>query len=160
MIVFTLTILALPEKSNLTQILAPLSSLTNKHIVLSIFLKLQVCLIFKGCVTKNATEKVEWCKWLLTCLSFHLTFRYCFEILFMYNFQILSKYYVSSNDFFDIRHVCVLGGKKCSLFVKFGVLCFLETPILRFAPFAYHRVSIHSKRVCDMIKSIILYLTD
>ena len=58
--------LALPEQSNLTQILAPLSSLMNKHIVLSIFLKLQVCLIFQGCVTKNATEKVEWCKWLLT----------------------------------------------------------------------------------------------
>ena len=29
-------------------------------------------------------------------------------------------------------HVCVSGGKKCSLFGKIGVLCFLETPVLRF----------------------------
>ena len=28
------------------------------------------------------------------------------------------------------------GGKKCSFFEKFGVLCFLETPVLRFALFA------------------------
>ena len=27
-------------------------------------------------------------------------------------------------------YVCVSGGKKCSFFGKFGVLCFLETPIL------------------------------
>ena len=30
-------------------------------------------------------------------------------------------------------YVCVSGGKKCSLVGKFGVLCFLETPVLRFA---------------------------
>ena len=29
-------------------------------------------------------------------------------------------------------YVCVSGGKKCSLFEKFCVLCFLETPVLRF----------------------------
>ena len=27
----------------------------------------------------------------------------------------------------------VSGGYKCSFFGKFGVLCFLETPVLRFA---------------------------
>ena len=26
--------------------------------------------------------------------------------------------------------LCVSGGKKCSFFGKFGVLCFLETPVL------------------------------
>ena len=31
------------------------------------------------------------------------------------------------------------GGKKCSLFGKFGVLCFLETPVLRFALLRYYR---------------------
>ena len=36
-------------------------------------------------------------------------------------------------------HVCVSGGKKCSFFGKFGLLCFLETPILRFTLFAYYR---------------------
>ena len=35
-------------------------------------------------------------------------------------------------------YVCVSGGKKCSFFVKFGVLCLLETPILRFAPLPYY----------------------
>ena len=29
--------------------------------------------------------------------------------------------------------VCVSGGKKCSFFGKFDLLCFLETPVLRFA---------------------------
>ena len=31
------------------------------------------------------------------------------------------------------------GGKKCSFFGKFGVLCFPETPILRFALLPYYR---------------------
>ena len=30
-------------------------------------------------------------------------------------------------------YVCVSGGKKCSFFRKFGVLCFLEAPVLGFA---------------------------
>ena len=30
-------------------------------------------------------------------------------------------------------HVCVSGSKKCLFFGNFGVLCFLETPVLRFA---------------------------
>ena len=29
-------------------------------------------------------------------------------------------------------YVCVSGGKKCLFFEKFVVLCFLETPVLRF----------------------------
>ena len=37
-------------------------------------------------------------------------------------------------------HVCVrIRGKKCSFFGKFGVLCFLETPVLRFALLPYYR---------------------
>ena len=34
--------------------------------------------------------------------------------------------------------VCVSGSKKCSLFEKFGVLCFLETPVLRFVRLPYY----------------------
>ena len=30
-------------------------------------------------------------------------------------------------------------GKECSFFGKFGVLCFLETPVLRFALLPYYR---------------------
>ena len=32
-----------------------------------------------------------------------------------------------------LTYVCMSGGKKCSFFGKFGVLCFLVTPVLRFA---------------------------
>ena len=36
-------------------------------------------------------------------------------------------------------YVCISGGKKCSFFGKFGVLSFLETPVLRFALLSYYR---------------------
>ena len=40
----------------------------------------------------------------------------------------------------------VSGGKKCSFFGNFGVLCFLETPVLRFALLPYYR-----RYQCDSI---------
>ena len=47
-----------------------------------------------------------------------------------------------------IRHtcVCVSGGKKCLFFGNFGVFCFLETPVLRFALLPYYR------RYCSYLK--------
>ena len=36
-------------------------------------------------------------------------------------------------------YVCASGGKKCSFFGKFGVLCFLVTSVLRFALLPYYR---------------------
>ena len=36
-------------------------------------------------------------------------------------------------------YVCVSGGKKCWFFGKLGVLCFLETPVLKFALLPYYR---------------------
>ena len=36
-------------------------------------------------------------------------------------------------------YVCVSGGKKCPFFRKFDVLCFLETPVLRFVLLPYYR---------------------
>ena len=36
-------------------------------------------------------------------------------------------------------HVCVSGGKKCWFFRKFGMLCFLLTPVLRFALLPYYK---------------------
>ena len=35
--------------------------------------------------------------------------------------------------------VCVLGSKKCLFLGKFGMLCFLVTPVLRFALLPYYR---------------------
>ena len=34
---------------------------------------------------------------------------------------------------------CVSRGKKCSFFGKFGMLCFLVAPVLRFARLPYYR---------------------
>ena len=36
-------------------------------------------------------------------------------------------------------YVCVSGGKKCSVFRKFDVLCFLVTPVLRFTLLLYDK---------------------
>ena len=36
-------------------------------------------------------------------------------------------------------YVCVSGGKKCLFFGNFGVLCFLEAPVFRFALLPYYR---------------------
>ena len=38
-------------------------------------------------------------------------------------------------------YVCVSWGKKCSFFGKFGVLCFLETLVLRFTLLSHYRRS-------------------
>ena len=35
-------------------------------------------------------------------------------------------------------YVCVSGGEKCSIFGKFGMLCFLVTSVLRFALLPYY----------------------
>ena len=45
-------------------------------------------------------------------------------------------------------YVCVSGGKKCSFFGKFDVLCFLETPVLRSALLTYYR---RIEDVCNFI---------
>ena len=44
-----------------------------------------------------------------------------------------------STSNFPKNVLCVSGGKICSFFGKFGMLCFLETNILRFALLPYHR---------------------
>ena len=61
--------------------------------------------------------------------------------------------------------VCVSGGKKCSFFQQFGVLCFLVTRVLRFALLPYYwritknRFSLewncHSNTVCSSSWSLV-----
>ena len=41
-----------------------------------------------------------------------------------------------------MSYMCVSGGKKCLFFGKFGVFCFLETPVLRFALLPYYQQAI------------------
>ena len=50
-----------------------------------------------------------------------------------------NGYYKKTKNakFLEKRKKCVSGGKKCSFFGKFGVLCFLVTPVLRFALLSY-----------------------
>ena len=49
-------------------------------------------------------------------------------------------------DYISRKYTCtylyVSGGKKCSFFRKFGALCFIETPVLRFAILPYYRPNI------------------
>ena len=47
--------------------------------------------------------------------------------------------------------MCVSGGKKCLFSRKFDVLCFLETPILRFALLPYYEQHNKYKKYCDML---------
>ena len=54
-------------------------------------------------------------------------------------YQIFRKTNISEPQIRTRTYVCVSGGKKCSFFGKFGVLCFLETLVLRFALLRYYR---------------------
>ena len=59
-------------------------------------------------------------------------------------------------------HMCVSGGKKCLFFGNFGVLCFLKTPVLRFAQLPYYRrLDLEILLVPDdVIVSQLVYLED
>ena len=63
-----------------------------------------------------------------------------FEInyFFCYLLRKLSEIIVENKSITLFRRYCISGGKKCSFFGKFGVLCFLETPVLRFALLPYY----------------------
>ena len=54
-----------------------------------------------------------------------------------------NKPNVSKNEHFlppdTHTYLCVLEDKKCLLFKKFGVLCFLVTSVLRFSLLPYYR---------------------
>ena len=52
-----------------------------------------------------------------------------------YNLSVIRQKCESQNGFFK----SVSGGKKCSFFGKFDVLCFLEKPVLRFVLLPYCR---------------------
>ena len=53
--------------------------------------------------------------------------------------QIFRKTNISYPMIRTGTYVGVSGAKKCSLLGKFGVLCFLETPVSRFALSPYYR---------------------
>ena len=53
---------------------------------------------------------------------------------------ILNKKMIHKYGSFVTTRTCAYQGvKKCSFFGKFGVLCFLETPVLRFVLLPYYR---------------------
>ena len=56
--------------------------------------------------------------------------------------------------FDEVTYVCVSGGKICLFFGNLGVLCFLETPVLRFALLPYYRRYYHEQlNKSDFLKS-------
>ena len=50
-----------------------------------------------------------------------------------------STPYFLKKEHFLPSDTCVSGGKKCSFFGEFSMLCFFETPVLRFALLPYYR---------------------
>ena len=64
----------------------------------------------------------------------------------------------------NISYMCVSGKKKCSFFGKFGVLCFLVTPVLKFALLPYYqRIQMNSLeiQVREFLKTcLFLYLLE
>ena len=51
------------------------------------------------------------------------------------------------------KYLRVSGGKKCLFFGKVGVLCFLETPVLRFALLLYYQQAIMEMVIKTAIKN-------
>ena len=56
-------------------------------------------------------------------------------------------------------YVCVSRGKKCSIFGKFGVLCFLETRFLRFVYLPYYRCYIEKSDTSTSLENFLLQFT-
>ena len=54
------------------------------------------------------------------------------------HFLLVFSLLTSRKQIPDNTYVCVSGGKKCSFFGKFAMLCFLETPFLRFFLLLYY----------------------
>ena len=65
-------------------------------------------------------------------------FTHCFTDLFVC-FCFLADIVLFFEFVGNKANVGVSGGKKCSFLEKFGVLCFFETPVLRFALLPYYR---------------------
>ena len=61
------------------------------------------------------------------------------HLLCINGYFVARKSFVAEAAFKEIQYVCVSGGKKCSFSGKFGVLCFLEIPLLKFALLPYYR---------------------
>ena len=52
--------------------------------------------------------------------------------------KVFSSHICVLGIFVYFAYVCVSGGKKCLFFGKFGMLCFVETPVLRFTLLSYY----------------------
>ena len=69
--------------------------------------------------------------------------------------QIFRQHFLSPDTH---TYVCVSGDKKCPLVGKFGVLCFLETPVLRFALLLYYRQNILKLMLFFYFSSVFSFL--
>ena len=56
-----------------------------------------------------------------------------------------------------MTYACVSGDEKCSFFKKFGVLCFLETLVLRFALLPYYRRNVFNN-ICFFLSKKFAFL--
>ena len=72
--------------------------------------------------------------------NFNITTKY--HVVYARKKRLIPKHFLPYKHFLPPdthMYVSVSEGKKCSFFEKFGVLCFLETPVLRFALLPYYR---------------------
>ena len=73
--------------------------------------------------------------------------------------QIFRKTIISYPLIRTRKYVCVSGGKKWSFFGKFDVLCFLETPVLKFAPKTLHLYNLRHDSIVNSSKLAIIWET-
>ena len=84
-------------------------------------------------ISVDLTQMVKFPTWISNC-DFHRPVLLDFVISFNSCISSVTKLVkFCKNEYFLAPEMCVSGGKKCSFFGKFGVLCFLETLVLRFA---------------------------
>ena len=91
--------------------------------------------------SSKSTTKIQCVKShvvLVSLLSTMNNFTHCFTHLFVC-FCFLADIVLFFEFVGNKANVGVSGGKKCSFLKKFGVLCFFETPVLRFALLPYYR---------------------
>ena len=98
-------------------------------------------------VVKNVSFKREIIWLQLEKYDWHTTLRMTFSIKHFFSkcdqncsLQRIWSYLLKKSLMKNFKNVW--GGEKCSFFRKFGVLCFLETPLLRFTLLSYYRRNI------------------
>ena len=105
------------------------ATLLKSHFGMGVFLS--ICCIFSKHLFLRT--HLEGC----FCISSNINKIYLLQFVTLLEFKYCILIFPKTIQ--EDTYVCVSGGKKFSFFWKFGVLCFLVIPILRFALLPYYR---------------------